>query len=299
MQPLLNIAVSAARKAGNIIVRSMDRIDSLRVDTKSHNDFVSEVDHRAEQEIIHTIRKAYPHHAILAEESGEQGDSEYTWVIDPLDGTTNFLHGFPQYAVSIGLRHKGRFEVAVVYDPIRPELFTALRGGGAQLEGRRIRISKARGLEGCLLGTGFPFKDQTHVDAYLGMFKAVLPQAAGIRRAGSAALDLAYVAAGRLDGFWEIGLQPWDMAAGILLIKEAGGILGDFRGGDQYYETGNLVTGNAKVYSALLQTFAPYISPALQAEQETTHSPLKSITMSLDKQNKRTRPRAGQRPRKE
>ncbi|MEK7323042.1 MAG: inositol-1-monophosphatase [Pseudomonadota bacterium] len=299
MQPLLNIAVSAARKAGNIIVRSMDRIDSLQVDTKSHNDFVSEVDHRAEQEIIHTIRKAYPHHAVLAEESGEQGDSEYTWVIDPLDGTTNFLHGFPQYAVSIGLRHKGRFEVAVVYDPVRPELFTAIRGGGAQLEGRRIRISKARGLEGSLLGTGFPFKDQTHVDAYLGMFKAVLPQAAGIRRAGSAALDLAYVAAGRLDGFWEIGLQPWDMAAGILLIKEAGGMVGDFRGGDQYYETGNLVTGNAKVYAALLQAFAPYVSPALQAELEMAPSPLKSVTMSLDKPTQRARPRAVRRPRKE
>ena len=304
MQALLNIAVSAARKAGNVIVRSLDRVNSLQVHSKTFNDFVSEVDFRAEQEIIQVIRKAHPHHAILAEESGGQGESEFTWVIDPLDGTTNFLHGFPQFAVSIALRHKGRFEVGVVYDPLRPELFTATRGGGAQLEGRRIRVSKARVLEGTLLGTGFPFKDQTHLDAYLAMFKTLLPQAAGIRRAGSAALDLAYVAAGRLDGFWEIGLQPWDMAAGVLLIKEAGGMVGDLRGGDQYYESGNLVTGNAKVYTAMLQAIAPYVTPELQALAAARPASAKSATMSLDKKGLDKKPRAARpavnrRPRKE
>lgn len=300
MQPLLNIAVTAARKAGNIIVRSLERVDSLKVDSKSRNDFVSEVDQRAEQEIIQIIRKAHPEHGILAEESGERPGDEYTWVIDPLDGTTNFLHGFPQFSVSIALRHKDRFEVAVVYDPLRPELFTAVRGGGAQLEGRRIRVSRARGLDGSLLGTGFPFKDQTHVDAYLGMFKALLPQAAGIRRPGSAALDLAYVAAGRLDGFWEIGLQRWDMAAGILLIQEAGGMVGDFRGGNRHYETGNLIAGNAKVYAAMLQAIAPHVTPALQPEAEETTLPLpKSATMSLSKETPRARARTGTRPRKE
>jgi len=299
MQPLLNIAVSAARKAGTLIVRAMERVDTLKVDTKSHNDFVSEVDQRAEQEIIHILRKAHPDHGILAEESGEHGGDEYTWVIDPLDGTTNFLHGFPQFSVSIALRHKGRFEVAVVYDPLRPELFTATRGGGAQLEGRRIRVSRARGLEGSLLGTGFPFKDQRHIDAYLGMFKALLPQAAGIRRPGSAALDLAYVAAGRLDGFWEIGLKPWDMAAGILLIQEAGGMVGDFRGGHQHYETGNLVAGNNKVYAAMLQAIAPYVNPALQPDVEEVHSTAKSATMSLNKEVPRRKPPVHRRPRKE
>ncbi len=264
MQPLLNIAVTAARKAGAIITRSVDRLDTLSISAKGYNDYVSEVDRAAEQEIIYTIHKAYPQHGILAEESGAQGDDEFQWIIDPLDGTTNFLHGFPQFAVSIGLRHKGRLEVAVVYDPLRQELFTGLRGGGAKLDDRRIRVSKARSLEGTLLGTGFPFRDQTHVDAYLAMFKDFLPRTAGIRRAGSAALDLAYVAAGRLDGFWEIGLNPWDMAGGILLIQEAGGLVSDLRGGHSFFETGNLVTGNPKVLKAMLQVIQPHLTPALK-----------------------------------
>ena len=264
MHALLNIAVSAARKAGSFIARAVERVDTLQVDSKGYNDFVSEVDRRAEQEIIHVIHKAYPHHAILAEESGEQGGGEAVWIIDPLDGTTNFLHGFPQFAVSIAMQHNGRLEVAAVYDPLRDELFTAIRGSGAQLNDRRIRVSKAKGLEGTLIGTGFPFRDQNHLDAYLGMFRALLPRTAGIRRAGAAALDLAYVAAGRLDGFWEIGLKPWDMAAGILLIQEAGGIIGDFRGGQDFFATGNLVTGNAKVYESLVAAIQPYVTPALQ-----------------------------------
>lgn len=264
MHALLNIAVTAARKAGNIITRAVERVDSLKIDSKGYNDYVSEVDRRAEQEIIHIIHKSHPGHAILAEESGMQGDSESVWIIDPLDGTTNFLHGFPQFAVSVALQHQGRFEVAVVYDPLRDELFTAVRGGGAQLNGRRIRVSKAKGLEGTLIGTGFPFKDPTHIDAYLAMFKTLLPRTAGLRRAGSAALDLAYVACGRLDGFWEIGLKPWDMAGGILLIQEAGGILGDFRGDQNFFASGNVVTGNPRVYEALLAAIQPYVTTAMQ-----------------------------------
>ncbi|MEJ2565160.1 MAG: inositol-1-monophosphatase [Gammaproteobacteria bacterium] len=286
MHALLNIAVSAARKAGALISRALERVDTLQVDSKGYNDYVSEVDRRAEQEIIQVIHKAYPHHAILAEESGEHGGDDSVWIIDPLDGTTNFLHGFPQFSVSIAMRHHGRFEVGVVYDPLRDELFTAVRGSGTQLNGRRLRVSKAKGLDGALIGTGFPFKDQTHVDAYIGMFKALLPRAAGIRRAGSAALDLAYVAAGRLDGFWEIGLKPWDMAAGILLIQEAGGIIGDFRGGPDFFASGNLVTGNPKVYEGLIVAIQPYLTPALQgkaasptgAPPRTVSSPRRRLT---------------------
>ena len=266
MHALLNIAVSAARKAGSFISRALERVDTLQVDSKGYNDFVSEVDRRAEQEIIQVIHKAYPHHAVLAEESGEHGDNESVWIIDPLDGTTNFLHGFPQFAVSIAMQHNGRFEVAVVYDPLRDELFTAIRGSGAQLNGRRLRVSKAKSLDGTLIGTGFPFKDQSHLEAYLKMFKALLPRTAGIRRAGSAALDLAYVAAGRLDGFWEIGLKPWDMAAGILLIQEAGGIIGDLRGGPDFFASGNVVTGNARVFEGLVAAIQPYVTPRLQPD---------------------------------
>lgn len=263
MHPMLNIAVRAARNAGNIIIRNLDRLDQLSVTTKDRNDFVSEVDRQAEQEIIGTLRKAYPGHAILAEESGASGDDEYQWIIDPLDGTTNYLHGFPQFAVSIALRHKGRLEQAVVYDPVQQELFTATRGSGAQLNDRRIRVSNRKRLEGSLLGTGFPFKSQQHLDAYLDMFRALFPQTAGIRRAGAAALDLAYVAAGRLDGFWEIGLKEWDMAAGILLIQEAGGLSGDFTGGHNYLQSGNLVTANPKLFPVILKAIRPWLTDEL------------------------------------
>jgi myo-inositol-1(or 4)-monophosphatase len=265
MHPMLNIAVRAARSAGDIIARSVERLDTLTVEVKAQNDFVSEVDRRAEQEIIYVIKKSYPDHAFIAEESGENGDSEYQWIIDPLDGTTNFLHGFPQFAVSIALKHKGKLEHGVVYDPMRQELFTASRGGGAQLDGRRIRVTQRRGLDGALLGTGFPFKQQQHLDAYLGTFKALFPMTAGIRRPGSAALDLAYVAAGRLDGFWEIGLNPWDMAAGVLLIREAGGLVSDFGGGDDFLQTGNVVAGNPKVFKAILQSIQRHLTPELKA----------------------------------
>lgn len=264
MHPMLNIAVRAARRAGDIITRAVGREDAFNTSSKGRNDFVSEVDHQAEREIIKVIQKAYPQHGILAEESGSHEGDEYLWVIDPLDGTTNFLHGFPQFAVSIALKHKGRLEQAVVYDPLRQELFTATRGAGAQLNDRRLRVTKTKSLEGALLGTGFPFKKQHHLEPYLETFRALFPSTSGIRRAGSAALDLAYVASGRLDGFWEIGLSEWDMAAGVLLIQEAGGIVSDFGGGEDFLTTGNIVAGNPKVFKAILQTIAPHLPEALK-----------------------------------
>jgi len=269
MHPMLNIAVRAARSAGNIIIRNMDRLDQLTVQTKKHNDFVSEVDRQAEQEIIYILRKAYPGHGILAEESGVRAGDGYEWIIDPLDGTTNFLHGFPQFAVSIALRHKGRLEQAVIYDPLRQELFTATRGAGAHLNDRRIRVASRRTLEGSLLGTGFPVRQQQYLDAYLGMFRVLFPQTAGVRRAGSAALDLAYVASGRLDGFWEIGLSIWDMAAGVLLIQEAGGLSGDLSGGHDYFEHGNIVCANPKLFPHILKAIRPYVTGTLAGQTGT------------------------------
>jgi len=264
MHPTLNIAVRAARSAGNVIIRNLDRLDSLAIHTKDRNDFVTEVDQKAEQEIIYTLRKAFPDHGILAEESGLREGDDYQWIIDPLDGTTNFLHGFPQFAVSIALRHKGRLEHGVVYDPLRQELFTASRGAGAMLNDRRLRVTKRNSLDGALLGTGFPFKSQQHLETYLDMFRALFPNTAGIRRPGSAALDLAYVAAGRLDGFWEIGLNIWDMAAGVLLIQEAGGLSSDFLGGHSYLENGNLVAGSPKVFTDILKTIRPFVTEELR-----------------------------------
>ena len=266
MHPMLNIAIRAARSAGNIIVRNTNQVDTLTVTTKSHNDFVTEVDRLAEQAIIDTLHKAYPDHAILAEESGQHQGNEYEWIIDPLVGTTNFLYGFPQFAVSIALRHKGRLDQAVVYDPMRDELFTASRGGGASLNGRRMRVRDRRGLEGALLGTGIPFRDSQieWMDAYFDMMKALIPGSAGIRRAGSAALDLAYVAAGRLDGFWELDLHLWDIAAGVLLIEEAGGLVSGLTGKPDHLETGHVVTGNPRVFKAMLQKIQPFVPAALK-----------------------------------
>lgn len=253
MHPMLNIAIQAARTAGRIIVRFVDRIDAIDVSEKNRNDFVTEVDYLAEQEIIETIHKMYPDHAILAEESGHIGSNEDSiWIIDPLDGTTNFIHGFPQFSVSIAYRYRGRLEVGVIYDPLRQELYTATRGEGAQLNNRKIRVSQCKKLNASLIGTGFPYKKNHHFKSYLNTFEAIFPETAGVRRAGSAALDLAYVAAGRLDGFWEISLKEWDMAAGILLVQEAGGLVGDFHGENHYMDSGNLVAANPKIYKALL-----------------------------------------------
>jgi len=266
VHPLLNIAIRAARRAGEVIVRSLNRLESLTITSKGRNDFVSEVDRNAEQEIIGIIRRHYPDHAVLAEESGRSGENDTVWIIDPLDGTTNFLHGFPTFAVSIACQHKGRLEVAVVYDPMRQEVFTATRGGGAHLENHRIRVSKQRSLEGALLGTGFPFRANIrYMDAYLQMLKAAMQATAGVRRPGAAALDLAYVAAGRIDGFWEVGLSPWDTAAGTLLIQEAGGRIGTLTGAE-YCQGGDVLAGTPKVYAALLELFAPYVPDALRTD---------------------------------
>jgi len=255
MHPMVNIAIRAARNAGNVIRRSSDRIDTLSITEKSKNDFVSEVDQQAEQEIIRAIRKAYPDHAIIAEESGASGQNagnDYQWIIDPLDGTTNFLRGFPQYSVSIAMKYRGKLEHAVVFDPLRDEIFSATRGQGAQLNDRKIRVTNRKTLSGALLGTGIPFREDQDLNAYLPTLKTLIQGTAGVRRAGSAALDLAYVASGRLDGFWEYGLREWDMAAGCLLIQEAGGILSDTDGSENYLSSGNIVTGNVKIHQEML-----------------------------------------------
>jgi myo-inositol-1(or 4)-monophosphatase len=253
MHPMLNIAIRAARAAGDLIVREMDRVSDISVDIKGKNDFVTEVDTKAEYTIINTIKQSYPDHAFLCEESGASGESDFLWIIDPLDGTTNFLHGFPHYAVSIALQHKGRLDQAVIYDPLKQELFTASKGKGAQLNNKKIRVSGHKTLDGALLGTGFPFGDTHKVDEFINSFRSLYPKIAGIRRAGAASLDLAYVACGRLDGFWEFGLKPWDIAAGTLIVQEAGGLVSDMRGDNQFLETGDVVTGNPKIFKDMLK----------------------------------------------
>jgi len=265
MSPTLNIAVRAVRAAGRVTMRFFDRVDTVKVTQKSRNDFVTEVDRAAETAIIQELRGKFPSHAILAEESGAHGGNEFEWIIDPLDGTTNYLHGFPQWSVSVGLRVRGRMELGVVYDPLHEELFTAERGGGAQLNDRRLRVSERRSLEGALIGTGIPFREQGHLEVYLQMLRAMIEETAGIRRPGSAALDFAYVAAGRLDGFWELNLAPWDFAAGALLVAEAGGTVTDLAGGERFFDTCNVVAGGLKVHRAMLQRLKPFLGPALPA----------------------------------
>ena len=265
---MLNIAVKAARRAGGVINRAARNLDVLAVREKAANDYVSEVDKEAEQTIIRTLLEAYPKHSILAEESGELHNgkpSEYQWIIDPLDGTTNFIHGFPQYAVSIGLSHRGIITQAVIYDPCNNDLFTATRGVGAYLNDTRIRVAKRLQLKGSLLGTSFPFKEHHHIDAYLAMLRDIMETSGGVRRAGSSALDLAYVAAGRLDAVWEMGLAPWDIAAGSLLVTEAGGTVCDLQGKDQYMKSGNVLAGNIKLIDELKTRIAPHLTPALKA----------------------------------
>jgi len=262
---MVNIAVRAARSAGNIITRHMDRLDRLTIEAKGDNDFVSEVDRMAEDEIRAILQQAYPEHAVVGEERGGVETADYVWLVDPLDGTTNFLRGIPHCAVSIALKHRGALEAGVIYDPIRQELWTANRGGGCSFEGRRMRIHPRPSIDNALLGTGFPLRSRDFHDAYLGMFGDVFRRAGDLRRAGAAALDLAYVACGRLDGFWEIGLQPWDMGAGALMIREAGGIVGDFAGGDQYLETGNIIAGSPKLFADLVRTIGPHRIEGIRA----------------------------------
>ncbi|MGH8441843.1 MAG: inositol monophosphatase family protein [Nevskiaceae bacterium] len=251
MQPLENIAVSAARAAGNLIMRHLDRADALKVTRKGRNDFVSEVDKGAEAEIVHTIRKAHPDHAILAEEGGADGKHDWLWIIDPLDGTTNFLHGFPHFCVSIAAQHKGKLQLGVIYAPCTQDLYVAIRGGGAVLNSRKIRVSKTTTLDESLVGTGVPISGGANLDKYLPQLRAVVEKTAGVRRAGSAALDLAYVACGRLDAFWEIGLNSWDMAAGVLMVEEAGGVVSELYGGDDPLASGNVLAANTRMHEQL------------------------------------------------
>jgi len=261
MHPMITIAVKAARRAGNLINRGARDLDLLTVTTKGPKDFVSEVDRAAEAAIVETLLDAYPDHAILAEEGtakGANAEAENVWIIDPLDGTTNFLHGFPQYCVSIALQHRGQVTQGVIYDPVRNDLFTASRGRGAFLNDRRIRVSRRDHLRDCLIGTGFPFRDGSYLDPYLQMMKAMIEKTAGLRRPGAAALDLAYVAAGFYDGFFEVGLNPWDVAAGSLLVQEAGGLIGDLSGDADFLYGGQVIAANAKVFSQMVNVLAPY-----------------------------------------
>lgn len=262
MHPMLNTAIKAARRGATIINRASFDLDHIETTKKQHNDFVTEVDKAAEAAIIEVLISAYPSHAVLAEESGASANltptSEYVWIIDPLDGTTNFLHGFPQYCVSIALQHNGALTQAVIYDPTRNELFAATKGAGAFLNDKRIRVAKRDKLADSLIATGFPFRNATDIEQYIPMFKALSGKCQGLRRPGSAALDLAYVAAGRLDGFFEKGLRPWDIAAGALIVTEAGGITGTFSGESDYLHKGDIISATPKVFAQMLNILKPY-----------------------------------------
>lgn len=265
MHALLNVAVMAARRAGDTLIRKMKNLDKIKVEKKGPNDFVSDADHAAERAVMQTILKHYPEHAFLAEESGVSGDSDHVWIIDPLDGTTNYLHGFPVFAVSIAVQVKGRIEHGVVYDPLRQELFTASRGQGAQLDDHKLRVSGRTDLSLSLIGTGFPFRGRggEQMPPYLDMLGKIIANTSGVRRAGAAALDLCYVAAGRLDAFWETGLSPWDLAAGGLIIREAGGIVSGLDGSEGYLDSGHILCGTPKIYAALAKLCAPDIKKLL------------------------------------
>lgn len=263
-EPLLNIAIQAARAAGDIIIRAMDRPDKMNIREKRPRDFVTDIDQLAEKEIKALITKAYPQHGFICEESGSSGDDEGVWIIDPIDGTRNFIHGFPQFAVSIAYSYKNRLEHGVIYDPLRQELFTASRGKGAHLNERRIRVSAQKKLDQCLLGTGFPtHHSEALQECYINMLKSLVPICGDTRRAGAATLDLAYVACGRLDGLWGLGLNIWDLAAGVLLIKEAGGLVTDPLGGENYLKTGNIAAANPLILRQLLQVIQPHMAAVL------------------------------------
>lgn len=250
----LNVAVDAALEAGKFIAQNITQLDRIKVSKKSSNEWVSEIDVLAEQRIIEHLAESYPDYAVLAEESGStDSESDYCWIIDPIDGTHNFLHGHPNFAVSIALKHLDETLIGVIYDPLRNELFTARKGAGAQLDGRRIRVSETSRLNESLLCTGFPYREQAEVKTWLKTFARVLPRAQSVHRTGSSVLDLAYVAAGRYDGFWEMGLKPWDIAAGALLVKEAGGLITDLSGDVDVFKSGNIVAGNPRVHEKLSQ----------------------------------------------
>jgi len=259
MNPMLNIGVRAARAAGKVITQSVDRFDASSIQKKQRNDFVTEVDRKAEAEIVGVLRKSFPDHALLCEESGLIGDksAEYQWIIDPLDGTTNFIHGLPHFSVSIALMRKNRLFQAVIYDPMRQELFTAGKGEGAFLDSKRLRVSGVNKLEDALLSSGFPYRDGQDLDFYQRTLRHYTERSAGVRRLGSAALDLAYVAAGRVEGCWLTGLQSWDMAAGALIVREAGGLVNDFDGGDEWMQRGELIAAAPKVHHQMLEVMKP------------------------------------------
>jgi myo-inositol-1(or 4)-monophosphatase len=278
LHPMLNVAIKAARAAGAIINRAALDVESVRVSAKQTNDFVTEVDHAAEQAIIETLLTAYPDHGIWAEESGRRDgkgrDKDHVWIIDPLDGTTNFIHGFPVYCVSIALMVKGRLEQAVIYDPTRNDLFCATRGRGAYLNDRRIRVAKRTALRECLLSTGFPFRPGDAFQTYLKMLGDVMPRCAGVRRPGSAALDLAYVAAGFSDGFFEMGLSPWDVAAGALLVTEAGGLIGNFTGEADFLEQKECLAANPRIYGQLVGVVGKYSKFASAGDKAAARQPV-------------------------
>lgn len=259
-KPAVNIAIQAARRAGTVIQRSIHRADAIAVTDKGQYDFVTEADKLAEQEIIKEIRKAYPDHAIWGEESGKIGKSRYVWVIDPIDGTSNFMRGFPHCSVSIAMMEDGVIQHGVIYDPVRDEIFHASKGSGAYLNDRRIRVSPRLGLPGALIATGFPFRQRARFATQMRMVKALLEDAEDLRRTGSAALDLAYVACGRLDGFFEYGLMPWDMAAGALMVRESGGVVLDFEGDEGWFDSGNVIAGSLKVAAAMVARIKPIAS---------------------------------------
>ena len=254
--PILNVAIEAAHAAGEIMRRQMQRVDSIPFDKKARHDYVSDVDRACEAEIVREIKRFYPQHAFLCEESGASGDDDSVWVIDPLDGTSNYLHGLPHFAVSIAYQFKGRTEHGVVYDPIRNELFTASRGGGSYIDNKRMRVSSRGGLEGAILATAFPFRQREKLQAYGRVFQAVFAKVEDFRRAGTASLDLAWVAAGRMDGYFEVGLKPWDVAAGALLVREAGGVVLDFEGNDGFEQAETLIAAPYKVMTELRQLIA-------------------------------------------
>ena len=286
LHPMLNVAVKAARAAGAIINRAALDVESVRISQKQVNDFVTEVDHASEKIIIETLLTAYPNHAIWAEESGKvhgtQG-SDSVWIIDPLDGTTNFIHGFPVYCVSIALSVRGKVEQAVIYDPSRNDLFTATRGRGAFMNERRIRVSKRVDLKNCLISTGFPFRPGDNFNSYLAMMAEVMQRTAGLRRPGAAALDLAYVAAGFTDGFFETGLSPWDVAAGSLLVTEAGGLIGNFSGDSDFMEQKECIAGNPRIYGQLVAILGKYSKFASVAEKAVAHQNTLALAPSENK----------------
>lgn len=282
---MVNVAVKAARAAGAIINRAALDVESVRVSQKQANDFVTEVDQASEQIIIETLLGAYPGHAIWAEESGrEHGakDSEFVWIIDPLDGTTNFIHGLPIYCVSIALAVRGKVEQAVIYDPSRNDLFTATKGRGAFMNNRRIRVAKRTRLQECLISTGFPYRFDDDINSYLRMLGDIMQRTAGIRRPGAAALDLAYVAAGFADGFFEKGLQPWDVAAGSLLITEAGGLVGNLSGDADFLEQRECLAANPRIYGQMVNILGKYSKFASAGDKATVRAAVAELAQGKD-----------------